>query len=152
MKTGIVAIAVLSLGITASANEPLWTEAERTEKRDVVIDGEVLSVEKLHEINKTEDLYVAKVKVLKTHKSHGDLRLTIPIHFEFSKTGKNTRCPSYVELKKGDKGKFFLTECGPDLKKCLKLEKVKGVLFLEMGSDVIKKETTPNKSIDSDKK
>ena len=150
MKTGIVAIAVLSLGITASANEPLWTEAERTEKRDVVIDGEVLSVDKLHGINETEDLYVAKVKVLKTYKSHCDLPLTISIHFEFSKTGKNARCPSYVELKKGDKGKFFITECGPDFKRRLKLEEAKEVLFLVMGSDVMKKESTPNRAMDSD--
>lgn len=147
MRIALLAMTILFFTAIASANEPLWTESERTDKRDVVIDGEVLSVEKLHEVNKQRDLYVTKVKVLKTHKSQGDLRATIPVYFEFSKTGKNTRCPAYVELKKGDKGKFFLWECGPDLKKRLKIDKLKGVLFLEMRSDVIKEEETLNKSL-----
>jgi len=140
MKAGIVTIGILFLGITILANEPLWTEEQRTEKRDVVIDGEVLSVEKLHETNEREVLYVAKVKVLKTHKSDGELPPTLSVYFEFSKTGENARCPDYAELKKGDKGKFFLRKFSPELKKKLKLEKVGGALFLEMGSDVMKEE------------
>jgi len=125
------------LSASATANEPGWTEAERTEKRDVVIEGKVLSVKKLQKINEREDLYVAEVKISKRHKGADKLPDVIKVHFEFSNTGKNLRHPAYAELAKGTAGKFFLVNCNEAVKKRIGMEESKDrILLIELGSDV----------------
>lgn len=127
------------LSTVASANEPLWTEAERTAKRDVVIEGKVLSVKKLQKIDDLEDLYVAEVRISKRHKGAEKLPDVIKVHFEFSNTGKNLRCPKYAELSKGTAGKFFLVDCNEAVKKRIGMEQSKdNILLIELGSDVFK--------------
>jgi len=124
----------------ATANEPLWTEEERAKQRDVVLCGEVLWIEKRSQIDKREDLYAAGLKVMEIQKGKELVPAgTIEVLYEASTSGRNLRCPKYAELKKGDKGKFFLRLCTEDTRKALKLDKAPArAFFLEMGSDVIR--------------
>jgi hypothetical protein len=132
-------LAFCLLAALATANEPLWTEAERADKRDIVVEGHVLAVRKLHKVDKREDLHVATVRISSRHKGADKLQDTIEVHFAFSSTGKNIRCPKYVEVSKGTKAKFFIIDCNADWKKGIGMEgEVGRVLVLAMGSDVIK--------------
>lgn len=127
------------IGSFAVANEPLWTEGKRTEERDIVVEGEVLSVKMQHKIDERENLYVATIKIIKRHKGADDLPDKIKIYYESSNTGRNIRSPRYAEFNNGMKAKFFLIKCNADCKKEIRMEKQTGiVLFIAMGSDVIK--------------
>ncbi len=122
-------------GISATANEPLWTEQDRLENREMVCLGTVVSVNKL---DKSNDLYLAVVEI--TGMKKGKKTATgskVNIYYEFS-PGKK-RCPTYAELSKGEKGTFYLRDLTGVIKKALKIESVKEpAFFLEMGSDVKK--------------
>ena len=144
-------LAFCLLTALATADEPLWTEAERADKRDIVVEGHVIAVRKLHRIDKREDLYTATVKISSRHKGADKLPDTIEVHFVFSSTGKNIRCPRYVEVSKGTKAKFFIIGCNADWKKRIGMASEAGrVLMLEMGSDVIK--AAPSKANEGGRK
>ena len=50
MKKYMIFLITIFCFCVAYADDPLWTEKEREIKRDVVIEGEVLKVEKLHKL------------------------------------------------------------------------------------------------------
>jgi hypothetical protein len=134
----------LAWTISVTTNEPLWTDQERGEKRDMVCLGTVLSVKKIANINQYSDLYLAVIKIdgMKKGKKTS-VGSKINVYFEFSTTGKNIRCPRYAELAAGDKDTFYLRNITEAVKKMLKLETVKEpAYFLEMGSDVREKTGT----------
>ena len=145
MKTSLVAsLFLLGLTVMALANEPLWTDAQRLAKRDVVTVATVVSTQRVSKIDQYNDLFLAVLKVdgMKKGKkiSVGSI---FRVYYEFSPTGKNIRCPKYAELKKGDKGTFYLRSMTDDIRKHLGLKKTKShELFLEMGSDVKKEQDT----------
>jgi len=144
-------LALCLLTTLAVANEPLWTEAERADKRDIVVEGHVIAVRKLHKIDKRENLHVATVRISARHKGADKLQDTIEVHFVFSNTGKNIRCPKYVEVSKGTRAKFFIIGCNADWKKRIGMASEAGrVLMLEMGSDVIK--AAPSKANEGGRK
>jgi len=121
------------------AEEPGWTDAQRTERRDIVIQGEVQSVEKKQNIDEFTDLYIAKIKVFRVYKGSAELKdKALEVYYELSVSGHpGARCPNYAKLKQGDNGKFFIRKCYEDWKKKLKLEEISDSIFLiEMGSDV----------------
>jgi len=139
MNSGLVVMLLfLAWTIPVTANEPLWTDQQRLEKRDMVCLGTVLSVEKIANISQYSDLYLAVIKIDSMKKGKKtSVGSKINVYFEFSTTGKNTRCPRYAELSAGDKGTFYLRHITEAVKKTLKLETVQEpAYFLEMGSDV----------------
>jgi hypothetical protein len=124
-----VLITFLFSVLNVQANEPLWTDAERSAKSDAVFTGIVQSVRKVRELNEQESLFSATVKVTEVRKNHSSLaNQEITLYFERPKDGKsNKRCPAYVELSEKQSATFFvrIREIGKD-----KLP------FLELGSDV----------------
>ena len=144
MKTSFVAsLLVISLSAVALADEPLWTDEQRLAKRDVVTVATVVSTQRVSKIDQHNDLFIAVLKVdgMKKGKKTS-VGSTFRVYYEFSPTGKNIRCPKYAELKKGDKGTFYLRSMTDDIRKHLGLKKTEhNDLFLEMGSDVKKQDT-----------
>ncbi len=139
---------ILALCLCAAyANEPLWTEKERESKRDILIEGEVQKVKKLHELknHKWTEVWSADIKVSAVHKGSEKLKeQTISVLFERGTIIEGTkirhgRCPNYAELSKGDKAKFYIVKCTKLYLKRLEMnEDTKGALLVEMGSDVVK--------------
>ncbi len=124
----------LALGLSATlatANEPLWTDAERAESSTAVLVGTVQSVERSGELNDREDLYRAVVTIEKVRK--GDAALgregeQIALYFEHPKDAVlSKRCPEYVGLRSDERCTFYV-----------RVRKVNQEwrAFLEMGSDV----------------
>ena len=141
MKTLLATLFLLAIMASVTiANEPLWTDQERLEKRDVVFVGTVLSTQKVSKVDNHNDVFLAVLKVEGMKKGKKtSVGTTFRVYYEFSPTGKNIRCPMYAELKKGDKGTFYLRSMTDDIRKHLGLKKTKSHdLFLEMGSDVKK--------------
>jgi hypothetical protein len=135
----------LAWAVSATANEPLWTDQERLEKRDMVCVGTVISAGKVGRIDDNHDLYMAVVEVTSMRK--GGKTATgsrINVYYEFSSSGRNDRCPEYAELAKGEKATFYLRNVTDELKNELKIETVReSAFFLEMGSDVKKPDLLP---------
>lgn len=119
------------------ADEPIWTVAERWEKRDLVVEGEVKTTRVSHQLNKYHEICVAEFALNRPLKGSIGLPKTIRVYYEADSSGGGWRCPSYAKLKKGQKARFFLRRSSPLLKKRIGMEKTPGVvLFLEMGSDI----------------
>jgi len=149
MKTSLLtSLFLLGLTVMALADEPLWTNAQRLAKRDVVTVATVVSTQRVSKIDQHNDLFLAVLKVdgMKKGKKTA-VGSTFRVYYEFSPTGKNIRCPKYAELKKGDKGTFYLRSMTDDIREHLGLKKAEpNALFLEMGSDVKKEEETTEQS------
>ena len=62
--TLIAAAVVVLLSSTSGsiADEPLWTDAERTKRSDVVFIGKVVSIKKSGALNEHEDQFVASIE------------------------------------------------------------------------------------------
>ena len=129
------------------ADEPLWTEKEREIKRDIVIEGKVLKVDKLHKLKnyKWIEVWSADIKVSAVQKGSEKLKgQTITVLFERGTIIdgtkiRNKRCPQCADLNKGDKYKFFIVKCTKAHLKKLEMKKnTKDILFIEMGSDIVK--------------
>lgn len=137
-----VFIALFTWVISAQANEPLWTDQQRLDQREMVCLGTVISVSKTGPIDKNNDLYLAVVEVSGMKKGKkASTGSKINVYYAVSSSG-HKRCPAFAELTKGDKGTFYLRNITDDIKKELKIKTVsEPAFFLEMGSDV-KKETT----------
>ena len=144
----ILLIAILSI-CGVYANEPLWTEKEREIKRDIVIEGKVLKVDKLHKLKnyKWLEIWSADIKVSTVKKGPEKLKgQTITVLFERGTIIdgtkiRNKRCPQCADLNKGDKCKFYIVRCTKAHLKRLEMtvkENTKDILFIEMGSDVVK--------------
>jgi hypothetical protein len=145
MKTSfLTSLLLVSLTAVALADEPLWTDEQRLAKRDVVCVAAVVSTQRVSKIDQHNDLFLAVLKVEGMKKGKKtSVGSTFRVYYEFSPTGKNIRCPKYAELKKGDKGTFYLRSMTDDIRKHLGLKETKGnALFLEMGSDVKEKRDT----------
>jgi hypothetical protein len=114
----------LAWAVSATANEPLWTDQDRLEKRDMVCLGTVISAGKVGRIDDNHDLYMAVVEVTSMRK--GGKTATgsrINVYYEFSSSGRNVT---------------------DELKNELKIETVReSAFFLEMGSDVKKPDLLP---------
>jgi hypothetical protein len=140
MKLLVLTLFCVGLAYLVSADEPLWTEQERLDKRDIVLVGTVLSAEKIANIDKWSDLYLAVVEIegmKKGTKTASGSRVNV--YYEFSVSGRNARCPKYAELKSGDRATFFLRTVTEDIRKVLRIETLKEpALYLEMGSDARK--------------
>ena len=116
MKQFMVFLTIALCLCDAYANEPLWTEKEREAKRDILIEGEVRNLRKLHELKgfKTIEMWSADIKVSEVHKGGKKLKgQTVSVLFtrgtiiEGTKY-RNQRCPQHAELKRGDKGRFYM--------------------------------------------
>ncbi len=122
------------------ANEPLWSDQERLEHRDIVCLGTVVSTEKVGPVDEHADLHLAVVEITSTRK--GD-KITagskINVYYESSESGQNKRCPACAKLAKGEKATFYLRHMSEPIQARLKIKTAKEpALFLEMGSDVQK--------------
>ncbi len=147
-RSFVTSLLLLSLTAVALANEPLWTDEQRLAKRDVVCVATVVSTQRVSKIDQHNDLFVAVLKVdgMKKGKKTS-VGSTFRVYYEFSPTGKNIRCPKYAELKKDDKGTFYLRLITDSIRKHLGLKKTEpNDLFLEMGSDVKTKEKDTEQS------
>ena len=143
MRTLALWLVAISIGLVTQANEPLWTDKERATKRDLVVDGRIISAKSIGVLKnyKWSELWSAEVKVLAMQK--GDPKLvgqTHTVYFERGAPrkggGRWVRCPGYADLRPGDRVKVFLRRCTESHLKRLGLPKdSKGALFLEMGSD-----------------
>lgn len=147
MKQFMVFLIIALCWCDAYANEPLWTEKERQAKRDIVIEGEVLNLKKLHELKRfmTTEVWSADIKVSEVHKGEKKLKgKTVSVLFtrgtiiEGTKY-RNQRCPQHAELEKGDKGKFYIVRCTKAFLENLELKEYSEGAFLIPGlSDVVK--------------
>ncbi len=142
----ILARAAAALSVTA--NEPLWTDQERLENRDMVCVGTVASVSRIERIDQYKDLYLAVVEISAIKKGAKTLTgSNVNIYYEFSSSGRNDRCPRYAELSKGEKGTFYLRDLTDQIRKDLKIQTLnQPAFFLEMGSDV-KKEVVERRAV-----
>ena len=147
MKQFMVFLAIALCLCDAYGNEPLWTEKERESKRDILIEGEVLNIKKLHELKnfKTIEVWSADIKVSEVHK--GDRKLmgqSVSVLFtrgtiiEGTKY-RNQRCPQHAELEKGDKGKFYILKCTTAFLESLELEEYSEGAFLIPGNSDVRK-------------
>ena len=152
MKQFMVFLTIALCLCDVYANEPLWTEKERESKRDIVIEGEVQKVKKLHELKsyKWAEVWSADIKVSEVHKGEKKLKeQTISVLFTRGTIIEGTkyrwqRCPSHAELKKGDKGKLYIIKCTKAYLTALELnETTKDALLLPGGSD-LKKDNKPD--------
>jgi hypothetical protein len=152
MKQFMTILALASCLSAVYANEPGWTEKERESKRDILIEGEVQNVKKLHELKnyRWTEIWSADIKVSAVHKGSEELKeQTISVLFERGTIIegtkiRNKRCPRYAELCKGDKGKLYIVRCTKGHLKRLEMnEETKDALLIGMGSDVAK--TIPKK-------
>ena len=145
MKQFMVFLAIALCLCDAYGNEPLWTEKERESKRDILIEGEVLNIKKLHELKnfKTIEVWSADIKVSEVHK--GDRKLmgqSVSVLFtrgtiiEGTKY-RNQRCPQHAELRRGDKGRFYMVKCTKAILQNLELEEsAEGAFLIPGNSDV----------------
>ncbi len=147
MKIYIIFLITIFCFCEVYANEPLWTEKDRESKRDIVIEGEVLKVDKLYKskIYKWIEICSANIKVSAVQKGSEKLKgQTITVLFERGTIIdgtkiRNKRCPKCANLNKGDKDKFYIVKCTKaHLKKLEMKVDTEDVLFIEMGSDVVK--------------
>ena len=129
----------------AWANEPLWTPKERAEKRDVVLTAEVVSVEQKHSVDKFYYLYTARLKVTGVEKAEmkgkpvkaGD---TVTVYYESGPREKPPRCPRCAELRKGERGTFYLMNLTTPDRQRLEIGESAEGFFLQMGSDFLQQE------------
>lgn len=119
-------------------DEPGWTDEERLARRDMVCIGKVVTVDRSGPINDREDLYVATVEIVGMKKGPRiAVGSKVQVYYEFAKSGKNDRCPTYAELKKGNEGTFYLQNLSSEWQAAFGLQKVPSSSWLlEMGSDV----------------
>jgi hypothetical protein len=131
-------IPLLGLVAVATADEPGWTDEERLARRDMVCIGKVVSVDKSGPINEREDLYVATIEIAGMKKGPRIAAGSkVQVCYAFAKSGKNDRCPTYADLKKGDEGTFYLQNLSVEWQVEFGLQKVPTPSWLvEMGSDV----------------
>ena len=156
MKKVILLLIIAFCFCETFADEPLWTEKQRQEKRDIVIDGEVLKVKKSHELKnyKWSEVWITQIKVSEVFKGDSQLKgKTISVLYEqgtiIEGTNiRNARCPSYADLSKGDTGKFYIIKCNIDYLEKLEInENTKDALYIAMGSDcIIASKSTQNNS------
>jgi hypothetical protein len=147
MKQFMIILALVSCLSAVYANEPGWTEKERESKCDILIEGEVQKVKKLHELKnyKWTEIWSTDIKVTAVHKGSEELKeQTISVLFERGTIiegtkVRNERCPNYAELSKGDEAKFYIVKCTKGHLKRLEMnEETKDALLIQMGSDVLK--------------
>ena len=147
MKNIMIFLILALCSCAAYANEPGWTEKERESRRDILIEGEVQKVDKLHELKdyKWTEVWTADIKLSAVHKGPEKLKeQTVTVLFERGTIIEGTkirhkRCPNYAELTKGDKAKFYIVKCTKEHLDGLEMkEDAEVALFIEMGSDVIK--------------
>jgi len=148
------AFAVLTWAIgtsIAAANEPLWTDEDRLENRDLVCLGTVTSVEKISRIDAENDLYLAEIEIAEMKKGPKTLvGSKVNVYYEFSSSGLNKRCPAYAKLPRKEKRTFYLHNLTEEIKRALRLEQVKApALFLKMDSDVRKEKGPPSATLGS---
>jgi hypothetical protein len=127
----IVVVFLFSLSLLV-ANEPSWTEKERTEKRDLVVVASIQSLNVLPSKEKNEYLIKAVAIINKEIKGKKGKNKVI-FYYHLHKKGIG-RCPSYPALSISKTYKLFLTHIP---------KKEKGYYFLEMGSDVIAQKSNP---------
>ena len=147
MKQLLVFLTIALCLCDVYANEPLWTKKERESQRDVLIEGEVQNVKKLHELknHKWAEVWSADIKVSDVHKGEKKLReqivsvlFTRGTIIEGTKV-RHQRCPRHAELEKGDKAQFYIIKCTTVHLKMLELkETTEGALLIPGGSDVVK--------------
>ena len=126
--------------LPAISDEPLWTNAERLERRDIVIKALVETNAVISTRNDHINLYHAVLKVESVEKGKEistDSRINI--YYECSSHGFNFRCPDYANLTTGEAATFYLRNMTKELIAHLELDDVtEPAFFLEMGSDVRK--------------
>ena len=125
------------------ADEPLWTDQVRLEKRDVVTIAVVISDQIIGNTNLPINLHhaIIEVKGMKKGKKTS-VGTQFNVYYELSPLGVGYRCPHFAMLTKGDEGVFYLRYMTDEIKKHLKLDSAEEpALFLEMGSDVRKENT-----------
>jgi hypothetical protein len=135
--------ATLALSTTvhsSMADEPLWSNQERLERRDVVCVATVVSTENVGPIDQHADLHLAVIEVNGvTQGKKTAVGSKFHVYYENSASGQGKRCPAYAKLKKGDKATFYLRNMSEAIQKQLKIATLKEpALFLDMGSDVQK--------------
>ena len=128
--TTSILIALTLAATFAHGKEPLWTDEERSAKSTAVFVGTIETLERAGPIDDNNDLHRAVVVVESVAKGDeyvGKAKEKISVYFERPKDGKSRRCPTYVDLKVGQRALFYL-----------RLRKVGGEwrAFLEMGRDV----------------
>ena len=144
MKYRIVAILLL-LGTAQAicADEPLWTDQVRLDKRDSVTTAVVISAQIIRNTNQPVNLHHAVIEVKSMKKgSKTSVGTHLNVYYELSPLGVGYRCPHFAMLTKGDEGVFYLRYMTDEIKKYLKLDNAEDpACFLEMGSDVGKENT-----------
>ena len=139
-------IALLLLFATVQAilaDEPLWTDQVRLEKRDYVATALVISDQIISNTNEPINLHHAVIEVKGMKKGREtSVGTHLNVYYELSPLGVGYRCPHYAMLTKGDDGVFYLRYMTDEIKKYLKLDRAEDpAFFLEMGSDVGKENT-----------
>jgi hypothetical protein len=133
-------VLVAAATLAGRADEPGWSDEERLARRDMVCVGKVVSVDRSGPINEREDVWVATVEIggmKKGPRIAGGSK--VQVFYEFSKSGKNDRCPTYAELKKGDEATFYLQDLSVEWQVAFGFQKgPPNAWVLEMGSDVKK--------------
>ena len=144
MKYRIIALLLLlSMAQAICADEPLWTDQVRLEKRDYVTTAVVISDQIIGNTNQPVNLHHAVIEVKSMKKgSKTSVGTHLNVYYELSPLGVGYRCPNFAMLTKGDEGVFYLRYMTDEIKKYLKLDNAEDpAFFLEMGSDVGKEST-----------
>ena len=144
MKLHTIALCLLLGTVQAIlADEPLWTDSVRLEKRDYVTTAVVISDQIIGNTNQPVNLHhaVIEVKGMKKGKKTS-VGTQLNVYYELSPLGVGYRCPHFAMLTKGDEGVFYLRYMTDEIKTYLKLDDAEDpAFFLEMGSDVGKENT-----------
>jgi len=132
-------LVILACSIKMQADEPLWTDQQRLEQREMVCLGTVISVSKIGVSDKMTEVNLAIIEISGMKKGYKISRGSrVNVYYETS-TSNQKRCPAYATLKSGDKGIFYLCNMTDPIKNTLRISAVKrGAFFLAMGSDVKK--------------
>jgi len=110
MKT-LIAVILFTAGSSLLANEPGWTNEDRTEHRQAVLSGSVQKIEKVKD-QETPNVHLMRATIVigvikKGAELVGDTKKVV-IYYETSPLGAGYRCPTFPALKKGDSGCFYL--------------------------------------------
>lgn len=97
------------LSYVVRADEPLWTDEQRSAERDCVIEGIVQSVTTIEKKNDFENLMCAEIRILNIPKPHEALKgNSVKVFFLLSPKGAGLRCPDYADPKIMQQAVFYL--------------------------------------------
>lgn len=132
-----------ALNISAFADEPSWTDEEREKHRDSVLEGEVITKQRVSTIDKFADLYLAEIKVIEVKKGRKFTEgMNLNVYYEF--LPDVGRCPRFPEIKLGEIADFYLVEFNEVSSERMKVaEPTLTDMILQMDSDIRRKKTEP---------